>query len=103
METKKALGVLAGSVHCSVSIESLKWQLALKLVPDWSQVGSHVELMMQLMVVFSQTVFIAAVGQAGEGGGEQLQIRGFGPCYVLLIFEFYLRLLFLPYLIYCFK
>ena len=75
METRKALGVLAGSVHCSVSIELLKWQLALKLVPDWSQVGSHVELMMQLMVVFSQTVFIAAVGRAGEGGGEQHQIK----------------------------
>lgn len=32
--TRKAPGLLAGTVHCSVSIKSLKWQLALKLIPD---------------------------------------------------------------------
>lgn len=52
--------------HCSVSIKSLKWQLALRLVPDWSQVGRHVELMMQLWAVAPWAmVFMVKVG--GEG------------------------------------
>lgn len=40
--------VTAGTVHRSVSIKSLKWQLALKWIPGWSRVGSHVELMTPL-------------------------------------------------------
>lgn len=73
----------------SVSIKSLKWQLALKLIPDWSRVGSHVELMMQLRAAAPPAVL-------ERGGGAASNKRGFRPCYVSLIFEFYLRLLFPP-------
>lgn len=92
--------------HCSVSIKSFKWQLALRLVPDWSQVGRHVELMMQLCAVAPWALFF--YGEGGWGGvevekGELQMSEVLDPCYVLLIFRFYLRLLFLPCLIYCFK
>jgi hypothetical protein len=95
--------------HCSVPIKSLKWQLALRLVPDWSQVGRHVELMTQLwgwLLPGPGFFFLNGEGRWGEVGAErgELQMsKVLEPCYVLLIFEFYLRLLFLPCLIYCFK
>lgn len=73
-------GTLPGAVHFSRSIKSLKRQLALKLIPDWSQVGSHVELMMQLCALVPQTVLLAEVcwggGQGWGGSGRgQLQIK----------------------------
>lgn len=90
--------VSVGAAHRSVSIKSLKWQLALKLIPDWSRVGSHVELMMQLRAAAPQVLL-----ERQRGRGATSNKRGFRPCYVSLIFEFYLRLLFPLYLIYCFK
>lgn len=92
--------------HCSVPIKSLKWQLALRLVPDWSQVGRHVELMTQLWAVAPWAMFFYGEGRWGGVRAERGELQMsevLEPCYVLLIFEFYLRLLFLPCLIYCFK
>ena len=63
-------GTLPGAVHFSRSIKSLKRQLALKLIPDWSQVGSHVELMMQLCALVPQTVLLAEVCWGGGRDGE---------------------------------
>lgn len=79
--------VAAGTVHRSVSIKSLKWQLALKWIPGWSRVGSHVELMMQVWPRLPKQVPAAAGRRATSNK------RGVRPCYVSLIFEFYLRLL----------
>lgn len=75
METGKAPEASPGTVHYSVSIKSLKWQVALKLIPDWSQVGSHVEVMMQLWAVVPQTAFTAAAGGEGVRGrkGDNFQ------------------------------
>lgn len=48
--------------HPSVSIKSLKRQLALKLIPDWSRVGSHVEPAMQLWAAAPRAGSLRAEG-----------------------------------------
>lgn len=85
----------------SVPIKSPKWQLALRLVPEGSQVGRHVELMTRLWAVAPWAMFFNGEGRWGgvRVGRVELQMSEvLEPSYVLLIFEFYLRLLFLPFL-----
>lgn len=65
---REGFGALVGMAYHSVSTKSLRWQLALTLIPDWGRVGSHVELIAQLRV--------QVVSQRPQAVSQRLQAAG---------------------------